>query len=140
MIFAITAFFQNYAANISDQARRRAQQYAIESTKKEINGVVQFSYDWQAAYQVWQELSWQITAAEQSGDTKAAERYRALQETIIPLSKMLGPQYFDPEVGYPDTYKYEAESYLVESTRLSETYLAESELGNFTLSTFVNGQ
>lgn len=129
---AITAFFQNYAANISDQARRRAQQYAIESTKKEINGVVQFSYDWQAAYQVWQELSWQITAAEQSGDTKAAERYRALQETIIPLSKMLGPQYFDPEVGYPDTYKYEAESYLVESTRLSETYLAESELGNFT--------
>ncbi|NWF65053.1 MAG: tetratricopeptide repeat protein [Chloroflexi bacterium] len=129
---AITAFFQNYAANISDQARRRAQQYAIESTKKEVSGVIQFSYDWQAAYQSWRELSWQITAAEQRGDTQAADRYRALQETIIPLSKMLGPQYFDPQVGFPDTYKYQAESYLVEATRLSETYLAESELGNFT--------
>ena len=31
---AITAYFQNYAANISDQARRRAQQYSIEATKR----------------------------------------------------------------------------------------------------------
>ena len=36
---AITAYFQNYAANLSDQARRRAQQFSIEATKKEINGV-----------------------------------------------------------------------------------------------------
>ena len=129
---AITAYFQNYASNISDQARRRAQQYSIEATKKEVNGTIQFSYDWQGAFQTWRELSWQITAAEQDGDTKAVERYQQLQERIAPLSKMLGPQYFDPAYGWPESYKYEAESYLVESTRLSETYLAESELGNFT--------
>ena len=129
---AITAYFQNYASNISDQARRRAQQYAIEATKKEVNGAIQFSYDWQGAFQTWRELSWQITAAEQNGDTNAVERYTQLQERIAPLSKMLGSQYFDPEVGWPESYKYEAESYLVEATRLSETYLAESELGNFT--------
>ena len=129
---AITAYFQNYASNISDQARRRAQQYAIEATKKEVNGTIQFSYDWQGAFQTWRELSWQITAADQNGDTKAVERYTQLQERIAPLSKMLGPQYFDPAFGWPESYKYEAESYLVEATRLSETYLAESELGNFT--------
>ena len=129
---AITAYFQNYASNISDQARRRAQQYAIEATKTEVNGTIQFSYDWQGAFQTWRELSWQITAAQQNGDTKAVERYQELQARIAPLSKMLAPQYFDPTVGWPESYKYEAESYLVESTRLSETYLAESDLGNFT--------
>lgn len=129
---AITAYFQNYAANLSDQARRRAQQFSIEATKKEINGVIQFSYEWQGAFQTWKELSWQITAAEQNGDTKAAERYRKIQERIVSLSNMLGPQYFDPAVGWPEYSKYEAEAYLIESTRLSETYLAEAELGNAT--------
>lgn len=129
---AITAYFQNYAANISEQARRRAQQHSIEATKREITGAIQFSYDWQGAFQTWQELDWQITAAQQNGDTAAEERYRKMQESILPLSKMLGPDYFDPNVGWPESAKYESDSYLVESTYLSEIYLAESELGNFT--------
>ncbi|GMV34794.1 MAG: hypothetical protein DCC59_00730 [Chloroflexi bacterium] len=132
---AITAYFHNYASNISDQARRRAQQYAIEATKREVNGAIQFSYEWQGAFQTWREIGWQIAAAQQNGDTAAVERLLALQERVLTLSKLLGPQYFDPAVGWPDSSKYEAESYLVESTRLSETYLAESELGNFTDST-----
>jgi hypothetical protein len=129
---AITAYFQNYASNIADQARRRAQQYAIEATKREVTGVIQFSYEWQGAYQTWRELDWQIVAAQQNGDAAAEKRYLQLQERIIPLSKLLGTQYFDPNFGSPDSSKFEAESYLVESTRLSETYLAESDLGNFT--------
>ena len=129
---AITAYFQNYASNISDQARRRAQQYAIEATKKEVNGNIQFSYQWQGAFQTWRELSWQITAAEQEGDTAAVQRYKKLQERIESLSPMLGPDYFDASYGWPDSYKYESDVYLVEATRLSETYLAESQLGNFT--------
>ena len=129
---AITAYFQNYASNISDQARRRAQQFSIEATKREVNGAIQFSYEWQGAFQTWEEISWQITAAQQNGDTAAEARLYQLQDRIVTLSKLLGPEYFDPAVGWPDSSKYEAESYLVESTRLSETYLAESELGNFT--------
>lgn len=132
---AITAYFQNYASNISDHARRSAQQYSIEATKKEVNGNIQFSYEWQGAFQTWRELSWQITAAEQEGDTAAVQRYQKMQDRIEALSKMLGPEYFDPSVGWPESYKYESEAYLVESTRLSETYLAESELGNFTSAT-----
>ncbi len=129
---AITAYFQNYAANLSDQARRRAQQYAIEATKKEVNGSIQYSYQWQGAFQTWRELSWQATAADQDGDTAAVKRYEKLQERIATLSPMLSSDYFDPSYGWPDTYKYEADSYIVESTRLSETYLAEAELGNAT--------
>ncbi|GAB1472459.1 hypothetical protein MASR2M66_33370 [Chloroflexota bacterium] len=129
---AITAYFQNYASNISDQARRRAQQYSIEATKREVTGTIQHSYEWQGAFETWMELSWQITAAEQNGDTAAAERYRQLQNNISGLSALLGPEYFDPNTRWPDTYKYQADSYLVESTHLSETYLAESALGNFT--------
>lgn len=129
---AITAYFQNYAANISDQARRRAQQYSIEATKKEVTGAIQYSYEWQGAYQTWKELEWQIIAADQNGDTAAVERFSQIQERILPMGKMLAPEYFDPAAGFPDTSKYEAESYLVESTRLSEIYLAESALGNAT--------
>lgn len=128
---SITAYFQNYASNLSDQARRRAQQFSIEATKREINGVIQYSYEWQGAFQTWYELSLQITAAQQNGDTAAAERYQALQERIIPLSKLLSPQYFDASsLNFPNVSKFEAESYLVESTRLAEIYLAESALGN----------
>ena len=44
---AITVYFQNYAANISEQARRRAQENAIAATKRELNGTIQSSYEWQ---------------------------------------------------------------------------------------------
>ena len=129
---AITAYFQNYTSNISDQARRRAQQYAIEATKKEVSGSIQYSYEWQGAFQTWEELSWQITAASQNGDTAAVARYQELQKRIESLSQLLGPKYFDPNVGWPESSKYVSDSYYVESTRLSETYSAESDLGNFT--------
>jgi len=129
---AITAYFQNYAGNLSDQGRRRAQQYAIEATKSEVNGNIQFSYDWQGAFQTWHEIDLQRTAAEQDGDTAAVERYKKLQDRILSLSKLLGRDYFDATAGWPDTNKYQSDTYLVESTRLSETYIAEAELGNFT--------
>lgn len=128
---AITAYFQNYASNISDQSRRSAQQYAIDATKTEVNGTIQYSYDNQGALQTWRELGWQILAAQQNQDAQAEERYRAIQEKIETLSPMLGKSYFDATTGQADIYKYQAETYLVESTRLSEIYFAESDLGSF---------
>jgi tetratricopeptide (TPR) repeat protein len=132
ILVAVSAYFQNYAGNISDRARRRAQEQAIAATKKEVNGAIQFSYQWQGAFQTWKELGLQVTAAQQDGDTARADRYTQLQDRIAVLSPMLGPDYFDPAMGWPDTYKYEADSYLVESTRLTELYLAEAELGRVT--------
>lgn len=129
---AITVYFQNYASTLSEQARRRAQENAIAATKKELNGTIQYSYEWQGAFQTWREIGWQITAAEQEGDTASVERYSKLQERMTTLSEMLGPNYFDPTIGWPDTNKFEADTYLVESTRLNEIYFAESELGQAT--------
>ena len=130
---AITVYFQNYASSLSDQARRRAQENAIASTKTELNGTIQYSYQWQGAFQTWSELGWQITAAEQSGDTAAVERYTQLQERIAALSEILNPdEYFDSSIGWPDSSKYEADHYLVETTRLTEVYNAEAELGRAT--------
>ncbi|MCJ7434929.1 MAG: hypothetical protein MUO77_15715, partial [Anaerolineales bacterium] len=133
ILVAITAFLQNYSGNISDVAKRKAQERALDSTTREIYGVIQYSYQWQGAYQTWKELDLQIVAAEQSGDTAAAERYRQLKDKIAALSPMLGSEYFDPVTDFsPDTYKYESDAYLVESTKLTEEYLAESEIGRVT--------
>lgn len=132
ILVAITAYFQNYSANISDNARRRAQERSIASTQREVTGAIQYSYQWQGAFQTWRELYLQSIAATQNGDDESARRYEKLMERVATLSPMLGPEYFDPAYGWPDTYKYEADTYLVESTRLNELYLAESELGRFT--------
>jgi len=129
ILVAIIAFLQNHAATISDNARRMAQEKALNATTTQISGVVQYSYQWQGAFQTWKEIDLQVTAAEQSGDEAAAERYRQLKDKIAALSPLLGTDYFDPDrMYYPDTYKYEADVYLVESTRLTEEYLAEIEI------------
>ncbi|MBL8051113.1 MAG: tetratricopeptide repeat protein [Anaerolineales bacterium] len=132
ILVSITAYVQNYTSNLSDQSRRRAQQNSIDATRQEVVGAIQYSYEWQGAFQAWSELDWQITSAEQNGDYETADRYRILQGRIIDISKLLNEEYFDPEYGWPELGRYEAETYLVESRRLSETYLAESEAGNFT--------
>ena len=133
VLVAITAFLQNYTSNISDVAKRIAEERALDSTTRNIYGTIQYSYQWQCAYQTWREIDLQVIAAEQSGDTAAAERYRKLKDKIAALSPMFGPDYFDPAVDYlPDTYKYESDTYLVESTKLTEEYLAEAEIGRAT--------
>lgn len=130
---AITAFMQNIASNISDEARRRAQQHVVEATKLEINGSLRASYEFQGAFQTWYELDLQALNAEQNNDAAAAEQLRQLQKHIMSLSRLLSPEYFkNPQGGFPEIARYEAETYLVEATRLSETYLAEAELGNAT--------
>ncbi len=132
ILVAVIVYFQNYASNLSGQARRRAQEYIVASTKTEINGSIQFNYQWHGAFQTWKELDLQKFAAEQSGDTAAVKRYSQLQERMTSLSDMLGPKYFDSFASWPDSYKYEADLYLVESARLSESYLAEAEIGRNT--------
>jgi tetratricopeptide (TPR) repeat protein len=129
ILVAITAFLQNFASNRSNQSNRTAQALAIESTNREVSGALQFSYDWQSAYQTWYEIDQQVISAEQSGDTGAAERYRALKEEIVPLSPLLTEPYFDATSNRSDTAKYISDIYLVESTRLAELYEAHSAVG-----------
>lgn len=129
ILVAVTAFLQNYASTRSDQANRHAQELAIQSTTKRVTGAIQFSYDWQSAFQTWREVHLQMIAAQQSGDTLAEERYTKLKDKIAALSPLLGTPYFDASTNWPDIYQYESDLYLIESTRLSELYAAESAVG-----------
>src|SRR5512147_2652693 len=85
ILVAFTAFLQNYAANLSDTARRHAQEKTLDSATTQLNGAIQYSYQWQGAFQTWKEIDLQIVAAEQVGDTGAADRYRKLREKIAAL-------------------------------------------------------
>ena len=127
---AITAFAQTFASTQAGNANRRAQELSIRATTSRVNGAVQFSYHWQGAFQTWQELDLQITAAEQDGDTIAADRYRALQDRIVTVSPLLQTPYFDPAINWPDSARFESETYLVESTRLTEEFTVQAGLGN----------
>jgi len=126
---AITAFLQNYASSISAKANRAAQELAIESTKTEIEGAIQYSYDWQSAFQTWNEVDLQRVAADQSGNTKFVDRYTKLAEKLVPLTPLLSEPYFDKDRNWPSTSKYAADLYVVEATRLQELYQANAEVG-----------
>lgn len=128
IVAAITAFLQTYASAEASRANRRAQEFSIRATTRRLSGAVQFSYDWQGAFQTWQELDLQAASAEQEGDPAAAGRYRALRDRIAAVSPLLQPPYFDGS--WPDAARYEAELYLVESTKAGEHFAAEAALGN----------
>ena len=129
ILVAVTAFLQNYASNLSDEANRTAQKYAIDSTTKEIGGTIQYSFDWQGAFQTWNEVDMQRVAATQSDNTTLADRYGKLEKHLVPLTPLLSKPYFDESSNWPNTTKYAADLYVVEATRLSELYEAYSELG-----------
>jgi len=130
ILAAITAFLQAYASNEADRADRQAQDFSIRATTTRVNGALEFSYDWQGAFQTWRELDLQAASAEQEGDALAAERFRRLQDHIASLSPLLNPPYFDEQQNWPDPARYEAELYLVEATRLAEHFAAQAELSN----------
>lgn len=129
VLVAITVFLQNYASNVSNRANRAAQELAVRSTTTEVKGTIQYSYDWQSAFQTWNEINLQRVSAEQVGDTAAVDRYAQLRDNFIPLTPLLSEPYFDPATRWPDTAKYQSDLYVVEATRLQELYLANSEVG-----------
>ncbi|HLF91106.1 MAG TPA: tetratricopeptide repeat protein [Anaerolineales bacterium] len=130
IIAATTAFLQAFAGNQAAEANRQAQELSLQATTKRVTGAVQFSYDWQGAFQTWREIDLQIIHAEQEGDTLAIERYTELRDRVASLSPLLGPPYYETSVNWPDSARYEADLYIVDSTRLTEQFTAQAELGN----------
>jgi tetratricopeptide (TPR) repeat protein len=129
ILVAITAFLQNYASTLSEEANRHAQELAIQSTTRRVTGAVQYSYDWQSAFQTWREVDLQLSAAQLAGDTAAEKRYTALRDKLTGLSPLLTEPYFDTQNNWPLASQYESDLYYVESTRLAELYAAESAVG-----------
>jgi tetratricopeptide (TPR) repeat protein len=129
ILAAVTAFAQTYASTEASKANRKAQEYSIAATTKRLSGAIQFSYDYEGAFQTWREVDLQISAAEQDNDQATAERFRKLRDRLISISPLLQPPYFDG-TGWPDSYKYESDVYLVEATKSGEHFAAQAALGN----------
>ncbi len=120
-----------YSSGKSNEAERLSTLNAIDSMQVKATGQTRVSHDRQGAYQTWYELDLQALGAELAGDTEAAARYRAVRDQIATLVPIFTAPYYDPASGYgPDVARYEADTYLVESTRLSERFTAYRELSN----------
>src|SRR5574337_580064 len=132
VLIAIITFLQTYASGESNEADRTSTRYAIQAIQVKTSGETRVSHEWEGAYQIWYELNLQTLGAELAGDTAGAQRYRTVRDHILKLSPLISSsQYFDPNSGNtPDSYGYQADTYLVESTRLEEKFQAYNEIGD----------
>ena len=131
VLIAIVTFLQTYASGKGNEADRTSTQYAIQAMQVKTSGETRDSHDWEGGYQAWYELDLQALGADLSGDTAAAQRYRAIRDHILKLSPLLSSKYFTPDSGLsPDYAGYQADTYLVESTRLEQKFQAYNSIGD----------
>lgn len=128
VFITIVSYLQNDAGSRDDAANRDSKNYSLEAMGQRVSGDARVNFDYNRAYQAYYEYELLATAAENAGDTAAAERYWALQEQMRGLSPLLQAPYFDPETGVLDTARYESDTYLVATTALSERFTAASSV------------
>lgn len=131
ILAAVITALQTHASGKGSTAERLSTQNAIQAMQVKAIGQTRVSRDRQGAYQTWYELDLQGLGAELAGDTEAAARYRAVRDHIGTLTPLFTAPYYDPNSGYgPDVARYEADTYIIDSTRLSEKFKAYNELSN----------
>ncbi len=130
VVAAIVTFLQNDASQRDDHANRDTKRYAAEALGRRVSGDARVNYDYNTAYQNWQELDLLAFSATDRGDDAAAERYHKLRDEITPLSPLLSAPYFDPQTGETDIAKYEADTYLVEIEALTQKFNAAGLVKN----------
>ncbi len=124
LLAAIVALLQNDAGARDDEANRLAQQAAIQQMGQRISGEVKVGYAENDAYRTWLELDTLRLSADDLADGEAVQRYSTVQEKITALSPLLASPYFEPEMVEPDFARFEADAYVVDTTRLSEQFTA----------------
>src|SRR5574338_1135983 len=131
VLAAIVTFLQTYASGKGNEADRSSTQFVIQAMQVRTSGETKVSHDWEGAYQTWYELDLQALAADLAGDTAAAQRYRAVRDRIASLSPILSDKYFTPGSGLAPHYSaFQADTYVVDSTRLTEKFEAFNEIGD----------
>lgn len=127
---AIVTYLQNDASQRDDHANRDTKRYAAEALGRKVSGDARVNYDYNKAYQNWQELDLLATSAADRGDQAAATRYLTLRDEITPLSPLLAEPYFNAETGETNIAKYEADTYLVEIEALNQKFNAAGLVKN----------
>ncbi len=118
------AFLQSDAGNRDDHAGRDATRLAIELVGRRINGETRVNFDYDEAYQKYMEMDALALAAANRGDTTTSKRYEMLQKSLLKLSPVMQPPYFDPASKNVDYNRYVADVYLTDVTRMNEQYTA----------------
>jgi hypothetical protein len=127
LIATVMAYLQGDASARDDKANRDSKRYSIEAFGKQVSGDARVNFDFNTAYQTYYEMSLLSTSAENRDDAAAAKRYQTMMEETKNLSPLLNSPYYNPaSTDEPNIAKYEADTYLVDITRLRENFIAAS--------------
>jgi tetratricopeptide (TPR) repeat protein len=126
VFITVVTYLQNDASSRDDAANRDTKRYSLEALDRRVSGDARANFDYNRAYQAYYEYELLIASAEAEGDDAAMARYQALQDRTLSLSPLLADPYFNAENGEADISRYEADTYLVETTALSERFSAAS--------------
>lgn len=123
---AIITYTQNDAGSRDDAANRDTKRYAMEALGRKVSGDAQVNFDYNRAYQAYYEYELLAASAESLEDPAAAARYTTLRDQMATLSPLLAEPYFNKETGEVNIARYEADTYVVETTALAERFTAAS--------------
>jgi len=126
----VVTFLQNDASQRDNHANRDTKRYAAEAMGRKVSGDARVNYDYNKAYQAWQELDLLASSATNRGDEAAAARYTKLRDQMVGLSPLLSAPYFDPKTSDTNIAKYEADTYLVEIEALTQKFNAAGLVKN----------
>jgi tetratricopeptide (TPR) repeat protein len=128
VIAAVVAFLQSDAGNRDNRAGRDANIAMVQAIGVQTVGLARYDYDVRTAYQRWDAISTKAYQAQQREDDISEARYLAVKESLMSLSPVFQPPYFDEETEEIDTLAYEVDLYLREYTRLREQFTAASQV------------
>ena len=127
-LIAVIAFLQSDADARDNRANRDTKRYATEALGRKVSGTARVNFDYNVAYQNWDELDTLALSADAREEPAAAQRYRTVRDLMPPLSPLLAAPYFDAATGQLDVAKYEVDTYLTEITALTEKFVAASSV------------
>lgn len=126
LITAGIAFLQSEASALDNQANRDTKRYSTEALGRRISGGAEANFNYNSVYQTWYELDALANAAANRGDDEAAVRYQRVRDDLVDLSPLLSEEFLDSETSETDLARFEAQTYLIEVTKLNQQFEAAS--------------
>lgn len=123
-MISVVTLWQSNALEMDAQASRDFQRYSLEVIGMGVSGQIRASFDYNRVYAAWEFFSQLAFNAQQAGDQRGAERYRALSERIRGFSPLLQPPYFDSANQESDLAYYVADRLVRDLSRLNELFAA----------------
>lgn len=123
LLVALSNFLHADALSRFSESMRDVQRFGIQAIGLKARGEMEAGYAYADAFRLWFELDSLSFLADERGKPDAAERYRAVRDSMTGLTPLLAEPYFDPAAsGTPNIAAFEADEYLVETTVLSENF------------------